>query len=64
MYLESSMSQLLLLLLWLRQKVGAERNVLIFDLGGDIFDVSVLTIEDRNFEVKSTAGDTHLGVED
>ncbi|XP_042329910.1 ubiquitin-associated and SH3 domain-containing protein B-like [Sceloporus undulatus] len=41
--------------------VGAERNVLIFDLGGGTFDVSILTIEDGIFEVKSTAGDTHLG---
>uniref|UniRef100_A0A8C7ECL7 Heat shock protein family A (Hsp70) member 8 n=1 Tax=Nothoprocta perdicaria TaxID=30464 RepID=A0A8C7ECL7_NOTPE len=44
--------------------VGAERNVLIFDLGGGTFDVSILTIEDGIFEVKSTAGDTHLGGED
>merc|ERR1719231_658099 len=39
-------------------------NVLIFDLGGGTFDVSLLTIEDGIFEVKSTAGDTHLGGED
>ncbi len=45
-------------------QVGAERNVLIFDLGGGTFDVSILTIEDGIFEVKSTAGDTHLGGED
>lgn len=45
-------------------KKGAERNVLIFDLGGGTFDVSILTIEDGIFEVKSTAGDTHLGGED
>ena len=45
----------------LDKKVGAERNVLIFDLGGGTFDVSILTIEDGIFEVKSTAGDTHLG---
>ncbi|XP_051895803.1 heat shock cognate 71 kDa protein isoform X2 [Pristis pectinata] len=45
-------------------KVGSERNVLIFDLGGGTFDVSILTIEDGIFEVKSTAGDTHLGGED
>ena len=45
----------------LDKKVGAERNVLIFDLGGGNFDVSVLTIEDGIFEVKSTNGDTHLG---
>jgi len=41
-----------------------EKNVLIFDLGGGTFDVSLLTIEDGIFEVKATAGDTHLGGED
>ena len=41
-----------------------ERNVLIFDLGGGTFDVSILAIDDGIFEVKSTAGDTHLGGED
>ncbi|WBW74499.1 Hsp70 family heat shock protein Ssa1 [Schizosaccharomyces osmophilus] len=41
-----------------------ETNVLIFDLGGGTFDVSLLTIEEGIFEVKSTAGDTHLGGED
>nr|XP_027104462.1 heat shock cognate 70 kDa protein-like isoform X2 [Coffea arabica] len=39
-------------------------NVLVFDLGGGTFDVSVLTIEEGFFEVKATAGDTHLGGED
>ncbi|KAF8564096.1 hypothetical protein P879_09024 [Paragonimus westermani] len=48
----------------LDKKVGTERHVLIFDLGGGTFDVSILTIEDGIFEVKSTAGDTHLGGED
>jgi heat shock 70kDa protein 1/2/6/8 len=48
----------------LDKKVGKEKNVLIFDLGGGTFDVSVLTIEEGIFEVKSTAGDTHLGGED
>jgi L1 cell adhesion molecule like protein len=48
----------------LDKKVGNERNVLIFDLGGGTFDVSILTIEDGIFEVKSTSGDTHLGGED
>lgn len=43
---------------------AAEKNVLIFDLGGGTFDVSLLTIEDGIFEVKATAGDTHLGGED
>ena len=45
-------------------KKGDERNVLIFDLGGGTFDVSLLTIEEGIFEVKATAGDTHLGGED
>jgi len=43
---------------------GTEKNVLIFDLGGGTFDVSLLTIEEGIFEVKATAGDTHLGGED
>ena len=46
------------------KKSGSERHVLIFDLGGGTFDVSVLTIDDGIFEVKSTHGDTHLGGED
>merc|ERR1712166_966035 len=45
-------------------KKEGEKNVLIFDLGGGTFDVSLLTIEDGIFEVKATAGDTHLGGED
>ncbi|XP_077271894.1 heat shock 70 kDa protein cognate 4 [Temnothorax americanus] len=48
----------------LDKKAVGEKNVLIFDLGGGTFDVSILTIEDGIFEVKSTAGDTHLGGED
>ena len=48
----------------LDKKTSGEKNVLIFDLGGGTFDVSILTIEDGIFEVKSTAGDTHLGGED
>jgi len=49
----------------LDKKKGADEcNVLIFDLGGGTFDVSILTIEEGIFEVKSTAGDTHLGGED
>jgi heat shock protein 1/8 len=43
---------------------GKEKNVLIFDLGGGTFDVSLLTIEDGIFEVKATNGHTHLGGED
>lgn len=42
----------------------AEKNVLIFDLGGGTFDVSLLTIEGGVFEVKATGGNTHLGGED
>ena len=41
-----------------------EKTVLIFDLGGGTFDVSLLTIDEGIFEVKATAGDTHLGGED
>ncbi|KAJ5117762.1 Heat shock 70 kDa protein [Penicillium atrosanguineum] len=48
----------------LDKKQEGERNVLIFDLGGGTFDVSLLTIEEGIFEVKATAGDTHLGGED
>ncbi|MEI8148173.1 MAG: molecular chaperone DnaK [Actinomycetes bacterium] len=45
-------------------KGPAEQTVLVFDLGGGTFDVSVLEIADGVFEVKSTAGDTHLGGDD
>src|SRR4051812_33992331 len=49
----------------LEKKQGTgETNVLIFDLGGGTFDVSLLQIDDGMFEVKATAGDTHLGGED
>jgi len=47
-----------------KKKGSGEANVLIFDLGGGTFDVSLLTIEDGVFEVKATNGDTHLGGED
>ena len=48
----------------LDKKNQEERNVLIFDLGGGTFDVSLLTIDDGIFEVKATNGHTHLGGED
>ena len=48
----------------LDKKGDGEKNVLIFDLGGGTFDVSLLSIDDGIFEVKSTAGNTHLGGED
>ena len=48
----------------LDKKFQNERNVLIFDLGGGTFDVSVLTLESGLFEVKATNGNTHLGGED
>lgn len=48
----------------LDKKAKGEKNVLIFDLGGGTFDVSLLTIEDGVFEVKATSGNTHLGGED
>ncbi|KAL3638148.1 molecular chaperone bip1 [Castilleja foliolosa] len=47
----------------LDQKVD-EKNILVFDLGGGTFDVSVLTIDNGTFEVLSTSGDNHLGGED
>jgi heat shock protein 1/8 len=47
-----------------KTKSDGEQNILIFDLGGGTFDVSLLTIDDGIFEVKATAGDTHLGGED
>lgn len=46
------------------KKTDKEQNILIFDLGGGTFDVSILNIDDGIFEVKATAGDTHLGGED
>ncbi|SCV71264.1 BQ2448_2852 [Microbotryum intermedium] len=45
-------------------KTGGERNIIVYDLGGGTFDVSLLSIEDGVFEVLATAGDTHLGGED
>jgi len=47
-----------------KSSADGEKNILIFDLGGGTFDVSVLSIDEGIFEVKSTAGDTHLGGED
>lgn len=46
------------------KKVGFERNVFIFDFGGGIFDVFILSIEEGIFEVKLTVGDIYLGGED
>ena len=48
----------------LNEKRGDEKNILVFDLGGGTFDVSLLTIADGVFEVVATNGDTHLGGED
>jgi L1 cell adhesion molecule like protein len=48
----------------LNEKCDSERLVLIFDLGGGTFDVSLLEIDDGMFQVRATAGDTHLGGED
>jgi molecular chaperone DnaK (HSP70) len=45
-------------------KKSGEKNVVVFDLGGGTFDVSLLTIDNGVFEVVATAGDTHLGGED
>ncbi|CAN0440028.1 unnamed protein product, partial [Discosporangium mesarthrocarpum] len=43
---------------------GKEENILVFDLGGGTFDVTLLTIDNGVFEVRATSGDTHLGGED
>ena len=48
----------------LDKKKSGEQNVIIFDCGGGTHDVSLITIDDGVFEVKATAGDTHLGGED
>lgn len=48
----------------LNENTSEEKNVLVFDLGGGTFDVSLLTIADGVFEVVATNGDTHLGGED
>ena len=45
-------------------KKQGEKNVVVFDLGGGTFDVSLLTIDNGVFEVMATSGDTHLGGED
>jgi heat shock protein 5 len=45
-------------------KKDGERNIIVYDLGGGTFDVSLLTIDDGVFEVLATSGDTHLGGED
>ena len=51
--------------LGLQQNLGeSENNILIFDIGGGTFDVSVLAVEEGIFEVKSTSGNTHLGGRD
>ena len=42
-------------------KKDGEKNILVFDLGGGTFDVSLLTIDNGVFEVVATNGDTHLG---
>ncbi|MCH84673.1 heat-shock protein [Trifolium medium] len=47
-----------------RSNCVEENNIFVFDLGGGTFDVSILTIKDRIFQVKATGGNTHLGGED
>jgi L1 cell adhesion molecule like protein len=48
----------------LNKKTNGEKNILVFDCGGGTHDLSLLTIDDGIFEVKATAGDTHLGGSD
>ncbi|GAM84356.1 hypothetical protein ANO11243_023500 [Dothideomycetidae sp. 11243] len=45
-------------------KTDKERQIIVYDLGGGTFDVSILTVDEGVFEVQATAGDTHLGGED
>ncbi|CAL5203568.1 unnamed protein product [Lathyrus oleraceus] len=47
-----------------RSNCVGEKNIFVFDLGGGTFDVSILTIQDKIFQVKATGGNTHLGGED
>lgn len=47
-----------------KMSTAGEENILVFDLGGGTFDVTLLTIDQGVFEVRATAGDTHLGGED
>ena len=47
-----------------KKSSSEEKNILIFDLGGGTFDLLILSIDGGVFEVKATAGDTHLGGED
>ncbi|CAI8612068.1 unnamed protein product [Vicia faba] len=47
-----------------RSNFVGEKNIFVFDLGGGTFDVSILTINDKDFQVKATGGNTHLGGED
>ena len=46
------------------KKISEMRNILVFDIAGGTFDVSIVTVRENNFEVRATAGDTHLGGED
>ena len=48
----------------LDKKISEMRNILVFDIGGGTFDVSIVTVTENIFEVRATAGDTHLGGED
>eukprot|EP00959_Pyramimonas_sp_CCMP1952_P115711 2419419-Pyramimonas_sp.AAC.1 len=50
--------------LTLDKKSSKETNILVFDCGGGTHDISLVSIDDGVFEVKATAGDTHLGGED
>ncbi len=48
----------------LNAKTVDDRNILVFDLGGGTFDVTILSVGDGTNEVRATAGDTHLGGSD
>ena len=51
-------------MVWNKKEEQGEQHILVYDLGGGTFDVSVLSVDDGIFEVKSTAGNTHLGGSD
>jgi len=62
--LDGTWLSLPIVLLSFPQHLSSKQNILVFDLGGGTFDVTLLTIDNGVFEVLATSGDTHLGGED
>ena len=46
------------------KNINKKQNIMVFDLGGGTFDISILSLDEQTFEVLATGGDTHLGGED